>query len=70
LVGVVFVFGEVLLFVGCLLGVWVASFVSWVFVGGLPLGFWGFSLFLGALRFFNKIFLLIKKKMLLALFSE
>jgi hypothetical protein len=30
-----------------LLGVWVASFVSWVVVGGLPLGFWGFSLFLG-----------------------
>jgi hypothetical protein len=29
----VFVFGEVLLFVGCLLGA--------------PLGFWGFSLFLG-----------------------
>jgi hypothetical protein len=24
------------------LGVWVASFVSWVFVGGLPLGFWLF----------------------------
>lgn len=31
----------------CLLGVWVASFDYWVFVGGLPLGFWGFSLFSG-----------------------
>jgi hypothetical protein len=47
LVGVVFVFGEVLLFVGCLSGVWVASFVSWVFVGGLPLGFFGFFFVFG-----------------------
>jgi len=31
--------------------VWVASFVSWVFFGGLPLGFWGISLFLGFLCF-------------------
>jgi hypothetical protein len=88
--------GELLMFLGCLLvlgdylcflgflWVWGASFVSWVFVGGLPLffGFHGaylcfFFFFFwwaswvvhvytscvlrGALRFFNKIFLLIKK---------